>query len=136
MDLGHTANCEGLSKIVKSGALSTMDDVLKTALVMFTKNADPPADCNSLAAVADKIINRKKTGGRRLEQDKPLNVAEAQANLDKALQDPAIRARVEKLKTEVADENARLVYQAAVMDEEGYYGARDLLIQQLLQRTQ
>jgi phage terminase small subunit len=79
-------------------------------------------------------VNREKTGGRKLEPEKPLDPKKAQANLEAALKDPAIRARLDNARAEIKDENVLLAYEAAVFDEEGYYDARELKIQQLLQQ--
>ncbi|MNC79939.1 hypothetical protein D3C75_1325740 [compost metagenome] len=54
--------------------------------------------------------------------------------MTKAQADPEVRPRLEKIKKEVSDPTRRLVYEAAVFDEEGYYGARDLRINQLKQQ--
>ena len=81
-----------------------------------------------------RVVSREKTGGRKLEPDKPLDLKKAQANLEAALKDPEIKARVDKARAEIKDENVLIAYEAAVFDEEGYYDARDLRIQQLQQR--
>jgi hypothetical protein len=92
------------------------------------------ADCGSLMSVLDRLFNTRKTGGRKLEEDRPFNVQAAQTDLAKAQADPEVRARLEKLRRTVADPTRRLVYEAAVLDEEGYYGARDLRINQIKQQ--
>jgi hypothetical protein len=94
--------------------------------------ANPP--CGSGKVVLSRLVNREKTGGRKLEPDKPLDLKKAQANLDAALKDPGIKALIDKARAEIKDENVLLAYEAAVFDDEGYYDARELKIQQLLQR--
>jgi len=89
------------------------------------------ASCSSLKTVMAKIAGRKRTGGRGLEKDKPFNLAEAQANLAAAQKNPTVQERLARVAKEVDDPEARLVYEAAVLDEEGFYAARDLKIQQL-----
>jgi hypothetical protein len=89
------------------------------------------ASCGSLTTVWGKITRQGKTGGRQLEKDRPLNVAEAEANLATALKNPVVRERLDRVAMEVDDPGARLVYEAAILDEEGFYAARDLKIQQL-----
>lgn len=106
-----------------------------SALTAFIKSlADTNAACGSVKVVLSRVVSREKTGGRKLEPDKPLDLKKAQANQDAALRDPEIRARVEKARVEIKDENVLLAYEAAVFDEEGFYDARDLKIQQLQQR--
>lgn len=89
------------------------------------------APCGSLRSVLDKLANWNKTGGRKLEADKPFDPAAAQANLDRAMRDVGIRTRLEQLKREVWATKERMVYEAAILDDEGYYDARDLRIHQL-----
>lgn len=98
--------------------------------------APPPAgvDCSSLTSVFKRVVDGTRPGGRKLEDDKPFDRAEAQANLDKALQDPEIRAQLDKLQHDVPDETTRLLYEAAVLDSEGFYNARELRIQQLREK--
>ena len=93
---------------------------------------NPP--CGSGKVVLNRVLNREKTGGRRLEPDKPLDIQKAQANLDAALKNPAVKALFDKARTEIKDEDILLAYEAAVLDDEGYYDARELKIQQLMQR--
>ena len=124
----YSDECVGLlDKKVEAGAIRNL-------LAAVQQDKTSITTCGSLASVIDKIINRKKTGGRKLEADKPLDQREAQANLNAALKDPEIRARLDKIRSQTKDENARLFYEAAILDEEGYYSARELKIQQLLQR--
>lgn len=118
--------CLGLLEIPKetSGAINAFYKSF------FATN--PP--CGSGKVVLSRIVSREKTGGRKLEPDKPLDLKRAQANVDAALKDPGIKARIDKARAEIKDENVLLAYEAAVFDDEGYYDARELKIQQLLQR--
>ena len=111
---GHAAECVGLAPEVQQANQGL-------------------AACSSLTSVWAKVTKQKKIGGRQLEKERPLNPAEAQANLAAAQKDPAIRARLDRLATEIPDQNVRMVYEAAILDEEGFYAARDLKIQQLQQ---
>lgn len=121
--------CVGLSNIVKDK--SSSGTLLQSLTTWLNGNT---ADCSSLTSVADKLIHRDKTSGKRLEKEKPFDPKEADANLKTALADPAIKARLNKLKQAVPDENGRLFLEAAIFDEEGYYPARELRIQQLLEK--
>jgi hypothetical protein len=89
--------------------------------------------CASFWTVIGKVIGRETTAGRRLEKDRPFNQAAAQANVDAALRNPDVRKRIEALRSEVPDETVRLMFEAIVFDEEGYYDARELRIRQLRQ---
>ena len=124
MGVAH-AGCDS-TQVSETGVTGALSILIKT--VMPNPSVAP---CASLASVLNKLASRGKTGGRRLEDEKPLDPLQAQAELQKALSDPEIRARLEKIREDVQDEDARLVYEAAILDEEGYYDARELKIQQL-----
>jgi hypothetical protein len=94
----------------------------------------PSVACGSITTVIASVMNRSRIGGRKLEDDKPVNVAEAQQNLNSALRDSSIRRRMDQLRRDVHDEDVRAIYEAAILDEEGYYKARDLRIMQLSER--
>ena len=125
--LAAAQKCVGLLEI-PTGATS---NAIKAFIKSFN-DTQPP--CGSGKVVLSRVINREKTGGRKLEPDTPLDPKKAQANLDAALKDPGIKARLDKARAEIKDENVLLAYEAAVFDDEGYYEARELKIQQLLQR--
>ena len=125
--LAAAQKCVGLMEIPR-GATS---DLMKAFMKNFN-DLQPP--CGSAKVVLARVINREKTGGRKLEPDKPLDLKKAQDNLEAALKDPAIKARIDKARADIKDENVLLAYEAAVFDDEGYYDARELKIQQLLQR--
>jgi hypothetical protein len=126
----HAKDCAAPEEIRKSQATG----VRKILFDRFATADSHGADCGSLASVLSKLAQRGKVGGKRLEEEKPVNLNGAQANLRAAQRDPAVRARLERVRAAVEDETMRLVYEAAILDEEGYYNARELLIQQLLQR--
>lgn len=90
----------------------------------------PDEQCVALASVMSKVTEQKTTGGRRLEDDKPLDIPAAQADLAKALEDETLRTQYNAAQTTYENELARLIYQAMILDEEGFYAARDLLILQ------
>lgn len=123
--------CVGLSNILKDAPRKvSFFEMVASAI----KTDSEGASCSSLTSVMDKVIHRNRTSGRRLENEKPLNITDAEANLAAALRTPAISARLAKLKQEVPDEKVRLYLEAAILDEEGYYNARELRIQQLMEK--
>lgn len=87
--------------------------------------------CGSLQNVLSMLERSNRTGGRRLETDKPFDPVAAQKNLDAALAKPDVRARLDELRA-VEDANERLAYEAAVLDDEGFYDARNLKLEQIL----
>ena len=123
--------CTGLQALKKgsSGLLQQLIDAV-------WRNDEARAECGSLASVLDRVVNAKKPGGRRLEDERPFDPNEAQANLAQAHGDPAVRRRLEQIRKDVPDGPQRLLYEAATLDEEGYYSARDMRIRQLQQQLQ
>jgi len=120
---------------LKAQATGGLKGIVESITALISAKRAELAPCGSLASVLGLATRRGKTGGRRLEDDRPLDVKQAQANLEAAYRVPAIRSRLEQVGREVQDEKVRLVYEAAILDEEGYYSARDLKIEQLLQRV-
>lgn len=118
------AAVSGFSKEQLRSNLSSLGDTAKAG----------GSACAAFWTVIGKVAGRDTTAGRRLETDRPFNPSAAQANMDKALRDPAVRKRIEALRRDVPDETVRLMYEAVVFDEEGYYDARELRVQQLRQR--
>lgn len=92
------------------------------------------APCGSLETVLNQIVKRDRKGGRKLEKDRPFDVTAARADLEDARSDPEISSRIAQANKQGLDENTRMVYEAAILDDEGHYSARDLLVQQLQQR--
>lgn len=92
----------------------------------------PP--CGSAKLVLQRIGGRAVAGGRKLEPDKPLDMRRAQQDLDMALRDPEVRKLMEQAEREIPDINVRLAYEASILDDNGFYSARELKLQQLLQR--
>ncbi|QCY11764.1 MULTISPECIES: hypothetical protein [Pseudomonas] len=122
--------CKGLQALNLKSRSSAWDRVVAA----FSSDVSKPVECGSLVSVLDSVANTHKVGGRKLEEDRPFNPQQAQANLAEAQKDPAVRKRLEQLRKDVPDATQRLIYEAATFDEEGYYGARDLRINQLQQQ--
>lgn len=129
-------SCTGLAQaeVCPFKASSNSTGRFKALAALFETAPARGAPCGSLAAVLHRLSHRSVEGGRRLEKDRPFDPVEAQANMDLALQDLEIRTRIENIRSEVEDENVRLVYEAAIYDDEGYYDARELVIQRLRQK--
>lgn len=123
----QAANCIGLQALQEAGRIGTF----ATAIA---GDRSERADCGSLLSVLNNIFYHTRSGGRKLEEDKPFDPVKAQANVDLAMRDPALRGRLKQLHSEVQDHDLQLIYEAAILDEEGYYGARDLRITQLQQQ--
>jgi len=128
----NAARCVGLEKYLAN----TPADLPTAVLRKIAESAAPPGvDCTSLGDVILKLVKGTRVGGKRLEEDKPFDRGAAQANLDQALREPQIVDQIAELERSVADEKARILYEAAILDAEGFYGARDLRIQQYRDRA-
>ncbi|WP_137823465.1 hypothetical protein [Pseudomonas sp. D(2018)] len=126
-------NCTGLNDLMADGGITSSNPLVQI-LKAITSDEKARADCGSLTSVLDRVSNTKKPGGRKLEEDRPFNAEEAQADLAQANSDPAVNQRLEHVRKEVSDRRQQLVYEAAILDEEGYYSARDLRIRELQQQ--
>lgn len=111
--------------------------VTDAVLILVTAVMSNPltAECQSLASVLNELTSRGETGGKKSKRDKPFDQNKADANFGKALADPEIRGRIEKIRADVVDDAARLVYEAAILKEQGYHDARELKLRQLQQRV-
>ncbi|MEJ1962829.1 MAG: hypothetical protein WDO56_15290 [Gammaproteobacteria bacterium] len=130
----QSADCVGLEKAMDQAKKSVPWNIFASIQLLF--GATPPDDCGSLATVLSRVSTRNIVGGRRLEEQRPLDEAAAKTELDKALQDDAVRARIDKSRADLTDENARLLSEAVILDSEGYYAARDLIVLRLAQKSE
>lgn len=87
--------------------------------------------CDSLVSVWKKLFTRSQIGGRQLEEKQPLDPRAAQQEIDQARKTPALRAELDRIQKYEADPQRRQLLEAALFDDEGFYQARDLRIQEL-----
>jgi hypothetical protein len=90
-----------------------------------------PGVCNSLKAVVTRLFNTSKAGGRKLEADRPLDLAAAEQQRQAALADPTFKAELSPLLAVEADPVRRQLLEAALLHDFGHFLARDLLLRQL-----
>lgn len=109
---------------------------LENLLTVVSQSASEAASCGSLGSVFSQLSRSYRKGGRQLEPERPLNVQEAQAELQAASRQPAVRAQLEQVAREAGSDDLRLMYEAAVLDQHGFYKARDLKVQELMRRGQ
>lgn len=107
---------------------ATDKSFLKSMGELFSKGPRLGLRCGSLSSVMSKMFQQGKVGGRRLEGDKGMNMAAANEEWQSAIREPEIARKVEELKSASLDRQQFLFFVAVLMDEEGYYGARDLVI--------
>lgn len=87
--------------------------------------------CLSIGKVLSRMVAGRKAGGRKLEDDKPLDLAAAERERQTALADPELRADLAGLTGQEADPARRAVLEAAVFHDFGHYQARDLALRQV-----
>jgi hypothetical protein len=94
-------------------------------------NVSDAISCGNLGSIFKRLASNPKFGGRELEKNKPLDKAAAQAEVDKAMADPKLKAELEQIKATESDELRRLALEAALFDANQLYGARDLRIEEI-----
>lgn len=119
--LAHAADCVVPAQI-KVAQGNTMAQAFNA---VFTAAPAKGVDCGSIASVWQKLALRGKTGGRKLEADAPLDMNEARRQLQQAQRDPAISARLAAVQRNTSNPVELAILQAAILDEEGLYTARD-----------
>lgn len=92
--------------------------------------------CSDLGKVLGRLVHGSRQAGKKLEDDKPLDIAAAQAEIDQALQqDPELKAHLDALRSTVTDEQERMLYEAALLQSNNLYGARDLRLRQFIEQA-
>jgi hypothetical protein len=133
---GENGNaCTGLPSVVQpKGDLpdSVVERIRATARTMEMLSVPTGLDCAQLRIILSRLANGKVRGGKRLFGDQPPDVAAAQAELEQAQQRPELRASLDTLRGLVVDDQVRLLYEAALLQSKGLYGARDLRLQQFI----
>lgn len=131
--------CVGLENILASKPGSVTGEFLNGVKALFMEAS--PQECGSLTSVMQNVVNRKRIGGRKgVIPNLPIDSAKVEerrhADLERALQDPQIRARLDRARQGITDINTRIVYEAALLGSAGYHDARELRIQELLQNLE
>lgn len=92
--------------------------------------------CSDLDKVLSRLVNGSVPAGKRLQDDEPFDAAAAQSELEQALQqNPALKAQLDAVRSAVTDEQERMLYEAALLQSNHLYGARDLRLQEFLERA-
>lgn len=126
--------CQGLQSVLESHAQAPDSEIVQllTALAAIVLRHEPSKEeCSSVRTVMDELINPTKHGGKRLEDDKPVDINQANSQLAQAQADTEVRQRLELLKSQTTDPRMQLLVEAVVLDSEDYYSARELKIQAL-----
>lgn len=102
---------------------SSLFDALKSAL-------NGP-QCAGLVKVLTKLQASAVPGGRKLKEARPLDRAAAQAELAKARSDPEFTRLLASASQGVTDPTGRMVVEAALLDDQGYFDAHQLLMEDI-----
>lgn len=87
--------------------------------------------CGSVAKVLAQLQSAKVPGGRKLHEGKPLNRQAAQQELNSARSGSEFMRKLEAASDGVTDPIARMVVEAALLDEEGYFSARQWVMEEI-----
>lgn len=135
----NTNACTGLEANLSQPRGDLPPNVLKRiramARNMETLSVPMGMSCSDLGKVLSRLINGSSPGGKKLYDIGPLDVPAAQAEFQQAQQDPDLKMQLDGLRGTVADDQERLLYEAALLQSNSLYGARDLLLQQFMTRA-
>lgn len=109
-----------------------LDELRSSNFLKAVGSALTGTHCSAVVKVLAQLQATKKPGGRKLHEGKPLDRAAAQAELLKARSDPDFTSKLTAVSEGVTDPTGRLVVEAALLDDEGYFAARQLLMEDIL----
>lgn len=109
-----------------------LDELRSSNFLKAVGSALTGTHCSAVIKVLAQLQATKKPGGRKLHEGKPLDRAAAQAELLKARSDPDFTRKLTAVSEGVTDPTGRLVVEAALLDDEGYFAARQLLMEDIL----
>ena len=132
--------CTGLEAVVLHPKGKLPDSVVERIRVMARRmemlSVPSGMECADLGKILSKLVNSGVQAGKKLEHDQPFNSAAAQAELDQALQqNPELKSQLDALRSAVTDDYERMLYEAALLQSNSLYGARDLRLQQFIQQV-
>lgn len=123
----HAAECSPPAQVKAAQGNS----VAQVFAAVFLGAPAKGVDCGSIASVWQKVVLREKTGGRKLEPDGALDMNAARQEWREAQRNPVIAGRLDAVQKNTGNPAEIAIYQAAILDEEGLYAARDARIGEL-----
>lgn len=96
----------------------------------FTGMKQGSASCNSLQNVLRRLAGTSTSAGKKLEGDKPLDVAAATRERQQAHADPEFAKALQEAQAPESDALRRLVLEAALLEEFGHFAARELVLRE------
>jgi hypothetical protein len=119
--VAHPAGCD-----VPQQIRNAQDNEWKQVfLSLFVGASGKGIDCGSIASLWYHTTEGGKPRGRKLEPAGKLDVAAAQSEWQQAQADPNIGPRLAELQKTTTDPTQLVLYQAALLDQERKYLARD-----------
>lgn len=109
-----------------------VDLVRSKDLIQALGTALTGPQCANIGKVLAQLQSAKAPGGRKLHEGKPLNRAAAEQELKTARADPEFMRRLTSASEGVADPTARMVVEAALLEDDGYFAARQLLMEDIV----
>lgn len=135
-DLACTGLGTGALKVRGDLPPRVLDRIQAMAQKVETLPMPAGVTCKELGKILGRLVNGSFQGGKKLEDNQPLDVAKAQTELEQALQqNPELKTQLDGLRDAVSDDQVRMLYEAALLQSNNLYGARDLRLQQLIEQA-
>lgn len=125
------AECVGLRQL-QDAAKPQPPGVTAFFKTFFDRN--PP--CSAAKVIFKEMTKERKPADFRLQVEERKDAQREQADLEKALAKPAVRQLLEDAKRDNDDENVRLGFEAAILFDQGFFGASSLKTRLLRERLQ
>lgn len=109
-----------------------VDQLRSSSLLDALVTAVKGPQCSSVIRVLGELQKGKSAGGRKLKPGQ-FDRAAAEKELVAARADPAFKESLRAALNGVTDPAARKVVEAAVLEDAGYFGARELLMNELFE---
>jgi hypothetical protein len=110
----------------------SIDKLQSSSLLDALSKAVTGPQCSSVIRVLGELQKGKSAGGRKLKPGQ-FDRAAAEKELTVARADPAFKESLRAALSGVTDPAARKVVEAAVLEDAGYFGARELLMNELFE---
>jgi hypothetical protein len=109
-----------------------VDQLRSSSLLDALWTAVKGPQCSSVIRVLGELQKGKSAGGRKLKPGQ-FDRAAAEKELVAARADPGFKESLRTATSGVTDPAARKVVEAAVLEDAGYFGARELLMNELFE---
>lgn len=132
LGLSLAATRAAAAAAAEPACLKSVDHLRSSSLFQALKTAFTGEQCSSVLRVLGELQKGKSAGGRKLKPGQ-FDRAAAEKELAAARADPAFTENLRTASSGVADPAARKVVEAALLEDAGYFGARELLMNELFE---